>query len=203
MELPPEEQLDEFDLVLALMYALRGKRRITKTHIQKALYIASKHIERIGEILEFVPYRMGPWSEEVNDALEKLSVNGDIVVSKNSIVLSEQGLSKAERAWRSLSDRERNALSNIADFVGNLTSDELCLYVYKVYGDVEKSDIARSLLNRRKELASSMYMKGAVSIELAAKISGLPITEFVKYLKEKGIKPFSAVEEDLDIAEKL
>jgi predicted HTH domain antitoxin len=56
---------------------------------------------------------------------------------------------------------------------------------------------------RRKEIAASMYIKGAVSIELAAKISGLPITEFVKYLKEKGIKPFSAVEEDLDIAERL
>jgi len=37
----------------------------------------------------------------------------------------------------------------------------------------------------------------------STKISGLPITEFIKYLKEKGIKPFSAVEKDLDIAERL
>jgi hypothetical protein len=34
------------------------------------LFIASRHIDGLREVLEFKAYRMGPWSEEVGDAME-------------------------------------------------------------------------------------------------------------------------------------
>jgi hypothetical protein len=44
MESTPCDQLDAFDIVLALLHALRG-RSVSRIHIQKALYLASRHLD--------------------------------------------------------------------------------------------------------------------------------------------------------------
>lgn len=195
-------QLDAFDIVLALLYALRG-RSVSRIHIQKALYLASRRLERFRDVLEFVPYRMGYWSEDVHDVLKQLLDNGDVKAVDGLIVLTGQGLGRAREAWELLNETEKSVLSEVADFVSQLSEDELLLYVYVVYGGDEKSDVFKRLLRRRKQLAFSMYNKGAISIDMAAKIAGLSIPEFIEYLRERGIKPFKAVEEDLERAERL
>ncbi len=202
MESTPRDQLDAFDIVLALLHALRG-RSVSRIHIQKALYLASRRLDRLRDVLEFAPYRMGYWSEDVHDVLEQLLDNGDVEVVDGLIALTGQGLYKAGEAWRLLDEAEKSVLSEVADFVSQLSEDELLLYIYVVYGGYEKSDVLERLLRRRKQLASSMYSKGAISIDMAAKIAGLTIPEFIEYLRKRGIKPFEAVEEDLERAERL
>ena len=197
-----EEVPDPFDLVLAFLYACRGVRRLTKVHLQKGLYLASKHLKRFGEILEFTPYRMGPWSDEVSDVIDQLRLSRDLEVGEY-LRLTGRGTRRAELAWGKLTDEERRALSSIADFIGKLTPDELLLYIYTVYGGLERSDVAERVLSRRVELAESMYRKGLVSLGLAAEIAGTTLADFVRYLRRKGVRPYEAEVEDVAESEEL
>jgi len=43
------------------------------------------------------------------------------------------------------------------------------------------------------------YLDGEISLSLASKLLNMNVIEFVNYLKSKGIKPFKAEEEDLDL----
>jgi hypothetical protein len=49
-----DDILDTFDIVYATLYALKNKR-VTKTHIHIALYLASKRLKRFNKSLEFIP----------------------------------------------------------------------------------------------------------------------------------------------------
>jgi predicted HTH domain antitoxin len=190
------EALDPFDIVLAFLYACRGVGRLTKVHVQKGLYLASKHLKRFGEVLEFTPYRLGPWSDEVSDVIDQLRQSGDLEAGKY-LRLTERGVGRAESAWGVLTDREREVLKEVANFISKLTPDELLLYIYVVYGGLERSDAAERVLRRRKELAESIYRKGLVSLGLAAEIAGMTLTEFIEYLRRRGVKPYRAEVKDV------
>ena len=193
---------EPLDWVLLLLYAAGGKIP-SRIHVQKALFIASRYISELGEMLEFKAYRMGPWSEEVNDALEVAQLSGLVSESSNGVSLSSQGAAKARALWSKLNEKYRKVLSDVASFVKAMSEDELLLYVYVVYGHSEKSDVINKLLRRRKELATRMLRKGLVSVELAARIAGEPLPRFIEYLRKKGIKPLVAEVSDIDEAEKL
>jgi Uncharacterised protein family (UPF0175). len=194
--------VEPIEWVLALLYAFGG-RAPSKLHIQKALFVASRYIDSLRETLEFKAYRMGPWSEEVNDVIENAIHNGLLVTSRDGVALTLRGVTEAESVWKRLSDKDREVLKNIVDFLSGMSEDELLLYIYTVYGYSEKSDIITRLLERRKELALSMLKKGLISVELAAKIAGMPLQEFVSYLRRKKVKPYIAEVNDIEEAEKL
>jgi len=193
---------EPLEWVLLLLFASDGKIP-SKIHIQKALFIASRNIEELKEILEFKPYRMGTWSEEVSDALENASINGLIHETEDGLVLTEQGVTKAEKAWSKLNEKSREILTNTARFIKNMSEDELLLYIYVVYGFSEKSDVIENLLRKRRELAMSMLRKGLISTSLASEIAGEPLTKFIDYLRKQGIKPFEAEVSDIEEAKKI
>mgnify|MGYP001772771266 CR=1 FL=1 len=193
---------DPLELVLVLLYAGGGKAP-SKLHVQKALFIASKHIKELGDLLEFKAYRMGPWSEEVGDALESAVLAGLASLSEGGPALTQQGVDRAKDIWDSLDDELKKVLADVAEFVNKMSEDELLLYTYTVYGEDEKSEVKDQLLRRRKELAEKMLLKGLVSTGLAAEIAGEPLPRFIEYLKKKGVKPFAAEVGDIEKAEKL
>jgi Uncharacterised protein family (UPF0175). len=194
--------VEPIEWVLALLYAFGG-RAPSKLHIQKALFIASRHIDGLREVLEFKAYRMGPWSEEADDVVENAVYSGLLVASRDGVALTHRGITEAEAVWKRLSDKDREVLKKVADFSSSMSGDELLLYVYTVYGYSEKSDVITRLLEKRKELALSMLRKHLVSVELAAKIAGMPLQDFVGYLKRKEVKPYIAEVNDIEEAEKL
>jgi len=194
--------LEPLDWVLLFLYAADGKVS-SRVHLQKGLFILSRHIEDLGKIVEFNAYRMGPWSEEVSDALESAVLSGLASESRGVIELTEQGLAKARELWDKLDEKRREALREVARFVSAMSVEELLLYVYTVYGYSEKSDVIEKLLAKRREIAAKMLLKGLVSVGLAARIAGEPLPKFVEYLKKRGIKPFVAEVSDIDEAEKL
>ena len=194
--------VEPIEWVLALLYAFGG-RAPSKLHIQKALFVASRYIDSLRETLEFKAYRMGPWSEEVNDVIENAVHNGLLVTSRDGVALTLRGVTEAESVWKRLSDKDREVLKNIVDFLSGMSEDELLLYIYTVYGYSEKSDIITRLLERRKELALSMLKKGLISVELSAKIAGIPLQEFVSYLRRKKVKPYIAEVNDIEEADEL
>ncbi len=190
------------DLVLAVFYAMNGQVP-SRTHLQKTLFIASKHVDTVREALEFHAYRMGPWSEEVNDVIEQLEANNDVVRTDKGLALTRKGLLKAKKAWEKLGEEEKRKLQEIASFTKKMSIEELLLYTYTAYGYKEKSDILEKLLRKRKKIALNLLAKNLVSIELAAKIAGEPLPTFIKYLKKKGIKPLTAEVNDIDEATKI
>lgn len=194
--------VEPLEWVLALLYAFGG-RAPSKLHIQKALFVASRYIDGLMEVLEFKAYRMGPWSEEVEDAMENAVYSGLLVASRNGVALTPRGIADAKSVWERLSDKDREVLKKVADFLSRMSEDELLLYVYTVYGYSEKSDVITKLLERRKELAIGMLRKGLVSVELAAKIAGIPLQDFVSYLRKKKVKPYIAEVNDIEEAERL
>jgi len=194
--------LEPLDWVLLFLYAADG-RISSRVHLQKGLFILSRHIEDLGEIAEFNAYRMGPWSEEVSDALESAVLSGLVSESRGVIELTEQGLAKARELWVKLDEKRREILKEVASFVSAMYVEELLLYVYTMYGYSEKSDVIEELLAKRREIAAKMLLKGLVSAGLAAKIAGEPLPKFVEYLKKRGIKPFAADVSDINEAERL
>jgi predicted HTH domain antitoxin len=197
------EEPEPLDWLLALLHASRG-RLPSKVHVQKALFIASMRLQRLSEAVEFRAYRMGPWSEEINDALEAAYANGWVrEESSGEVVLTLEGSRKASEAWRRLEDGERRTLAEVANFIKRMSVDELLLYVYTVYGYGEKSDVIDKLLRRRRRLALSLLRKGLVSTELAARIAGMPLQRFIAYLRRLGVKPYEAEAGDIDEASRL
>lgn len=194
--------VEPLEWVLAFLY-VSGGRVPSRIHLQKALFIASRHLEELRESLEFRAYRMGPWDEEVSDSLENAVVSGLVYEARDGIYLTDAGRSRAESVWRELSDSARKVLANIAGFVNKMTEDELLLYVYTVYSYGEESDVINRLLQRRRELAVDMLRKGLISVGLASEIAGEPLPEFIEYLKRIGVKPFIAEVSDIEEAEKL
>ncbi|MCD6340416.1 MAG: UPF0175 family protein [Desulfurococcales archaeon] len=194
--------VEPIEWVLALLHAFGGEAP-SKLHIQKALFVASRYIDGLRETLEFKAYRMGPWSEEINDVVENAILSGLLTPSENGIALTFRGVAKARSVWKKLSDRDKEVLARVASLLSRMSEDELLLYIYTLYGYSEKSDVVTKLLRRRKELALSMLRKGLVSVGLAAKMAGMTVQDFVKYLRRRGVKPFVAEVNDIEEAEKL
>ena len=188
------ETLDPFDIVLAFLYAC-GDVDITRIHVQKGLYIASKHIEKFNESLEFKMYRTGPWSEEIHDVIMQLIYNGDLTRDK-ILRLTERGLEKASNSWNKLDENIKKILTKIADFINKMNVDELLLYLYTAYSDHEKWDVPKKILRKRKTLAINIYLKGLVSLGLASEMAGMTLPEFIDYMKKRGIKPYEAEEKE-------
>jgi len=184
--------IEPFDLVFAVLHAFGG-RAPSRVHVHCALFVASRHLGWVGEVLEFKAYRMGPWSEEVDDVLEVASHSGLLTVSRGGVALTRRGTARAGAVWGRLSDGDRRVLEEVAGYLGGMGRDELLLYIYTVYGYTWESDVIARLLGRRRRLALSMLGKGLVSVELASRIAGMPLQDFVGYLKRRGLKPYTAL----------
>jgi len=186
------------DWILLALYLSPNKRMKSELYLQKALFIASHHLERLKEVLEFKPYRLGPYSEILKEKLEILENNNSIIIDKKrGLLLTEKGEKRAEDRKTMFLEEEMKYLNSISDFVNALSEDELLLFTYVIYKAYEKSDVFNTLLRRRKDIAIKMLRKGVISTSLAAKLAGLTLLEFIKLLKQKDIKPYRADENDL------
>jgi len=193
--------LEPRDWILLILYAAPKHVLPSEVHLQKAVFIASQYFDELRDVLEFKPYRMGAWSDELKDSLEVLEASEDVVKNDvGALKLTEKAVLQVKSLWESLPEEKRRILDNIASFICALSVDELLIYTYVVYGYEEKSDVFEKLLKKRFSLAISMLEKGVISVELAAKVAGLPLTAFVGELKRKGIKPYVAEVQDVECA---
>ena len=189
---------DVEDWILLTLYVSPSRKVKSELYLQKALFIASRHLGRLKDILEFRPYRLGPYSEVLKTKLEVLENSNAITINeRKELVLTKEGEERIKHRKSAFSKEEIEYIKNIANFVNALDEEELLLYTYVIYGAYEKSDVFNELLKKRVELAIGMLKKGLISTSLAAKLAGLTLPEFIKLLKQKGIKPYRADENDL------
>ena len=187
------------DLVIAAVWALGG-RAPKKDYIHKLLYIITKKRGDLASMLGFEEYKRGAWSEVVADVVDSLIDEGDLDYSKEGLILRNP-----ERVESSLSKLDRELieiLKNEGSFLSKLSYDEMLLYVYVMYGGYSRSEVKDRVFSKRKKLSIQLLRRGLVSVGLAAKLAGMSYRDFIKYLKEKGIRPFEAEEKDIDRAKK-
>jgi predicted HTH domain antitoxin len=187
------------DYLLALLYEAGG--RLSRLKVQKGLFILSRAVSDLSEVLEFKAYRLGPWDPQISDELARLEAQGVVELGEKYVVLKDNRL--AETSLEKLPPDHREVVGDVAELLRLATDDEVLLYVYALYGGDEWSDVKSHIYSRRVDLAISLLSKGAVSLSLAARLAGMPLVEFAEELKRRGVKPFKAHAEDIDLAKRL
>jgi len=194
-----DASLDEW--VLILMYSPPKQGFHSRLHLQKAFFILSKSIEGIKEAAEFIAYKKGPYSENLEDRLRDLEDYGYISTQNNKLILKEAGKRYAHDLWNKVPEEIKKRVTSVKDFIESLDEDELLLYIYAVHGSAEKSDLYDRIMKQKIQIALRMLSKGVISSGLAAKLAGLSLEDFIKEARLRGIKPYSASLKDLEIAD--
>ncbi|MGC9050944.1 UPF0175 family protein [Pyrobaculum sp.] len=187
------------DYLMALLSEAGG--RLSRLKVQKGLFILSRAVSDLSEVLEFKAYRLGPWDPQISDELARLEAQGVVELGEKYVVLKDSHMAKM--SLEKLPPGHREVVSDVAELLRLATDDEVLLYVYALYGGDEWSDVKNHIYSRRVDLAISLLQKGAVSLSLAARLAGMSLVEFAEELKRRGVKPFKAHAEDIDFAKKL
>ena len=187
-------------LILYILSKLEGTD-VSELKIQKIMYLLSKHDPSIAQMVKFEPYLKGAYSEEISYSLSK-QVNIGLLKSAphskfyrvftltdEGRVLSQFIVDKASKIFPPNLIDLIDKLNSIIEFSKNLSEEEFLIYLYTLYpDDAVHSELKDYLDKNRLRLAVRMYKEGKVSLSMAAKIAGVPLSDFIKILREKKIK---------------
>lgn len=101
--------------------------------MQKVVFLFRRLLETITseeglETASYIAYDLGPYSEEVEGALEALSQDGYLTIKDKTVTLTSIGYSTAE-SLASAKPKAASALRSIVDLLETLTSNEIVLCV--------------------------------------------------------------------------
>jgi predicted HTH domain antitoxin len=163
--------------------------------LQKEAFVLSKKMK--GLEAEYEPFRLGPFSEALDDTLEQLRAS-HFVSPEDPIHLTAQGLALARDCWEKASSDLRKLVLDTKKLFNNMTKDELLAYIYFTYPEwTENSDIREQVEGKRIDAAVSLFSKGKVSLGKAAAIAGHTVQTFMVVLQERGVPIRSYSDEDL------
>ena len=161
-----------------------------KTWLQKIMYIASKSCgdERFG----FAPHKYGMHSQALEDSLSKCSDDGLICVrppdGNGAIHITAKGRQNLDPD--KCDDAMLCQMQSAKSLLDCLDYREMIVYSHALFPEMrECSEIMDDFESWRVDKAVSMYLKGAVSFALAARMSGLGRDGFGDHLRRGGIEP--------------
>jgi hypothetical protein len=147
-------QFKKHAILLAVIECLRRHGSWTgKTHVQKALSLL-RDSGRIPVPFQFVLYKHGPYSFEVEAELEQLQSYGGIAVEPNEhgygVVLCAGAMADFVRAMEPLAPNELRAIEDVCEFVGVRNVVELerlatASWIRCQEGKTERADVAERL----------------------------------------------------------
>jgi len=172
-------------LLLAVLYVDNAKPINGKVFLQKIIFVLDRNIEEIKA--RFDGYYIGPYSEDLEIALEQFTSSGYIIIGKhNKIFLSEKGLNLAQEVISRISKERLDIISDIKKFFNDLTQHELIAIIYSTFPEyAEKSDIKKEYASYKMDAAISLYKKGKISLSKAAEIAGMKIEDFITLIKKE------------------
>ena len=141
---------------LVLLYSMNSKKIIGRTRLEKLIFVIQKRLiedKKLGitaSNYDFRPYNFGPFTEEVLDDVESLSLMSLVSIDREGdnqeYDLTTKGVSAVESliAKHRLTPEFVSEIRKIAKFLGDLPLQELVERVYKEYPDYAKNSLIKS-----------------------------------------------------------
>jgi predicted HTH domain antitoxin len=179
--------------VLALAYAPGRRGKIAeplagRTALQKLLFHLRKGLQAPKSATE-IPHFYGPFDEQAEVVAEQLEASGYLKNDEAHIALTPLGLDEAREVWETeLTKREKDVITHLKAYFSDMTSDEILAVTYAKYPETAIESMVRAELEKRgRHLALSLLRRGKVSVDLAARIAGMPLPAFMKEASKHGI----------------
>jgi len=108
-----------------------------KTFIQKLFYIFKMQVPGLN-LFEYIPYNYGPFSKELNQAVNEL-IEEEFIQEKRKgdcflYQITEEGRKEAKKQ-KCINAKEKNAVIQICKLVQSFTPRRILEYVYEKYPD--------------------------------------------------------------------
>jgi len=163
-----------------------------KTWFQKELFLISNNIDSLKEDASFESDFMGPYSENVNEALDRLAVYDIIEIKDSSIKLTEFGKSVFKSIYREINKEQKEVISDFKNLLNDMDYLDLLGFIYFSYPEfIDESTVKEKVFPRRKEIAIKLFIKGKISLTKASEMADMPLEEFVQVVKSRGAKVYS------------
>lgn len=197
-----DEEPDAAERYLLLLLYAPGPRGVQSEPIrgslwlQKELFLVSRNVEALVE--EFEAYRLGPFSEAMEEYESQLEISGYVESTTSGLGLTARGKTIAKEIWESADEKDRMLVQDAKSLLNDLTRDELLVLIYSNFEELTvNSDIRGEIAQKRVEVAVSLFSKRKVTLERAAKIAKMPLPRFMSLLKAKGIRAVEITGDEL------
>ena len=171
-------------LMFALLYANKSEPIKGRLWLQKIMFLIERNVEEIKDV--FDGYYIGPFSEEVEIALDQFINSGYVMIrNRNKIYLTKRGREIAESLLSNVSEEKMNIINDMKLFINDLSRIELIAFIYSSFPDwIEESDILEEFNKTRYMASISLLKKNKVSLEKASEISGYPLSIYIEKIKK-------------------
>ena len=160
---------------------------------QKELFLVSKNNKELEEEANFEPYFWGPYSESAVMEMEELVQLGLVKKEGNKYVLTNLGKQLTAEILKEIRKSEKEVIEDIKNFLNDLTKDELLMFTYSSYPEmIEDAVEFKQLVQKRVDIAISMYKKCKISLGKAAEIAGKSTDEMMGILLKKNLVSLEA-----------
>ncbi len=158
------------------------------TWLQKEMQVLSTLRPNLEEDAEYTAHAMGGFSETVDVVADQFRVSGFTEKVGNAAKLTLEGRKIAENVWNGFTNKEKQLISNVKNWLNDLTYYELLGLVYTEFPETAKvSQVAPEVDARRIDTAISLFQKGKVPLSLAQMIAEVSESEFLSLLSHRGV----------------
>lgn len=155
-----------------------------KTWLQKQMYVVSRNISSIRNQMAYDNFRYGSFSETVEEIKDQYQISKYVDASKGGICLTSKGEKLASQIWQLVEPQTQKLVQDIKEEFNDMTEDELLLFMYVTYPDTaESSDVRDRILKERLPLSVSLLKKGKVSLQKAAELAGMNLSDFMNKIE--------------------
>ena len=169
-------------ILITSLFDRNKKKEMDILHIQKIIryfeYLSDK------KDIDYSNFKKGGVSYEISENIETLLENGLVDKDKTKYRLTEEGECAAEQLKKEYDEEELQKLSYAKFLLNDLTDDELMFFMYMVLPETQKySTEFKSLYDRRTGLTKSLFLKGRINSDTAAKWLGISVKQFMSTLR--------------------
>ena len=174
-----------------LLYAKGPKKSLNEAirgnlWLQKEVFLISKNVEELAP--EFEAYRLGPFSEALDESLDQLITSDYVQRTREGLKLTKHGQEVAEEVWKNADKKTKQIIEDAKSLLNDMTNNEVLVFIYSTFEDMTKdSEIKDTVERNRRRVAFRLFRKGKISLQRAAQIAKISLEEFKQELKKLGI----------------
>lgn len=117
-------------LILNLLNADNSEPIRDDLFLQKEMFLVINFIKEMKPDADFIPHRLGPYSEPVEVSLNNLKSINLIEKTSEGYKITDFGKEIFETIKDRIPEEKKIAIEDFKDFLNDLTKDELLVFVY-------------------------------------------------------------------------